>query len=145
MFAGFLPPKSGARRRELEGLARVQATLVFFESPRRLAGALKDMVDSLGAARSSTICRELTKKFESVERGSLGDLADAHTNAAPPKGEIVIVVGAPAALPTDISDIDSLLAVALANMTMKDAVKSVAELTGAPRKTIYARALEIGR
>jgi 16S rRNA (cytidine1402-2'-O)-methyltransferase len=143
LFAGFPPPKTGALRRELAELARIDATLVFFESPRRLAATLAEMAAALGAARPAAICRELTKKFESVERGALSDLAAAHARTPPPKGEIVIVVGPPAAQAPETSDLDALLMAALARMSVKDAVKSVADLTGAPRREIYARALEM--
>jgi 16S rRNA (cytidine1402-2'-O)-methyltransferase len=144
LFAGFPPPKAAALRRELEELARVPATLVFFESPRRLAATLSAMAEKLGPARRAAVCRELTKKFESVERGALVDLAAAHAEAPPPKGEIVLVVAPPEAEAPETGDIDALLASALARMSVKDAVKSVAELTGAPRKEVYARALEMG-
>ena len=97
LFAGFLPPRPAARRRALAELAAVPATLVFYESPRRLAASLADMAAVLGAARPAAVCRELTKRFEEARRAPLSELA-AHYAAAPePKGEIVVVVGPPLA------------------------------------------------
>jgi len=139
-FAGFLPPKSGARRNRLAGLAAIPATLVFFEAPTRLAPALADMADVLGAARPATVARELTKLHEEVRRGTLAALADAFA-ASPPRGEIVVLVGPPEAPEATGEDVDALLAAALASLSAGQAASDVARLTGLPRREIYARAL----
>ena len=142
-FAGFLPPKQEARRKELTELAAIPATLVFLESANRLAGALADMAAALGS-REAAVARELTKKFEEVRRGGLGELAAHYEKAGPPKGEIVIVVGPPekrAALCAH--EIDAMLENALARASLKDAVAEVVAMTGLPRRDIYARALEL--
>ena len=142
-FAGFLPPKQEARRRELTELAAVPATLVFLESANRLAGALADMAAALGS-REGAVARELTKKFEEVRRGALGELAAHYEEAGPPKGEIVIVVGPPerrAALCAH--EVDAMLENALGRASLKDAVAEVVAMTGLPRRDIYARALEL--
>lgn len=142
LFLGFPPPKSAARRRWFGDVASVPATLVVFEAARRLAATLGDMNASLGA-RDVAICRELTKRFEEVKRGSLADLAAQIVDA--PKGEVVIVIGPPKAEAERGESLDDALRAALDQMSVKDAVAAVAETTGAPRREVYARALELGR
>lgn len=142
-FAGFLPPKQEARRKELAELAAIPATLVFLESANRLAAVLADMAAALGG-REAAVARELTKKFEEVRRGTLGDLAAHYAEAGPPKGEIVIVAGPPgkrAALCAH--EVDAMLENALARASLKDAVAEVVIMTGLPRRDVYARALEL--
>ena len=145
MFAGFLAPKSAARRRELQDLAAIPATLVFFESANRLAAALADMAATLGE-REAAVAREMTKMFEEVRRGSLAVLADHYGTAGPPKGEVAIVVGPPAAQSRpDDAEIDRLLAAALTKESLRDAVASVTAATGLPRREIYGRALRLAK
>ncbi len=90
LFAGFLPPKRAARRTALSEIARVQATLVLYESPKRLGAMLADAAEGLGARRA-VICRELTKRFEEVVPGTLPDLAERYAHETP-KGEIVVLI-----------------------------------------------------
>lgn len=142
LFAGFAPPKSAARKSFLAEFATVPATLVFYESPKRLAKALADMVAVLGD-RPAAVCRELTKKFEEVRRGSLLELAAAYPT--PPKGEIVVVVGPPEVSLADARDIDTALRSALDAGSVRDAAQQVADDLGIPRKQAYARALELAR
>lgn len=143
LFAGFPPPKSAARRTEFAELAQVPATLVFYDSPRRLAACLADMAEVLGGTRQVAVCRELTKRFEEVRRGTLSDLAAEYADEAPPKGEVVIVIGPPEKTQTTVEDLDSALAAAMKDNSLKDAASVVAEATGLPRKQVYARALEL--
>jgi 16S rRNA (cytidine1402-2'-O)-methyltransferase len=142
-FEGFLPPKSPARRARINELALVPGTLVFFESPRRLAEALADLGAELGD-RPAAVARELTKFYETTRRGSLSELA-AHFGAAdPPKGEIVVLVGPPeAAARVDEEELDRLLGEALESLSVKDAAAAVSARTGAPRRQVYARALTL--
>ena len=93
-FEGFLPPKSAARRQRIAELATIPGTLVFFESPRRVAGLLEDLAAVLGS-RDAAIARELTKMFEAVRRGTLPALADELATGEPLRGEIVVLVGPP--------------------------------------------------
>lgn len=143
LFAGFLPPRAAARRRALGEIAAVPTTLIFYESARRLADCLADMADMLGD-RAAAVARELTKKFEEVRRGGLAELAAAYAVEGPPKGEVTIVVGPPAA-PGSIAgdDLDRRLRAALDGASLRDAAAAVAAATGMPRRQIYARALEI--
>ena len=143
LFAGFLPPRTAARRRVLADLAAVPATLVFLESARRLAPSLADMAAMLGDRRGA-VARELTKMFEEVRRGSLAALAAHYTAAGPPKGEVAVVVGPPEAGPK-ADDLDWRLEAALDGGTVRDAADRVAAETGLPRRQVYARALEIQR
>jgi 16S rRNA (cytidine1402-2'-O)-methyltransferase len=142
-FTGFLPPRTAARRTELAALVSIPATLIVFESAGRLADALADMAAVLGA-RPAAVARELTKFYEEVRRGTLAELAEHYAAADPPKGEIVIVVGPPAAA-AEASDaaIDEALRAALASASLRDAVDAVAAALAAPRRRVYARALAI--
>jgi 16S rRNA (cytidine1402-2'-O)-methyltransferase len=140
LYAGFLPPKRTARRKAIEDLAGVPATLIFFESARRLTAALEDMAAILGA-RPAAVVRELTKLFEEARRGDLAELAAQYRSAGPPKGEIVIVVGPPETPAREAGDLDAQLAVALERASLRDAAAMVAAATGVPRREVYARAL----
>ena len=129
LFAGFLPAKSGERRTALGELKAVPASLVFFESPQRLADSLADMAEVLGA-REAAVARELTKLHEEVRTGTLETLAAEYGKSSPPKGEITIVVAPPPAAVADTTKIDSLLRQALPFMPVKAAANMVAEATG---------------
>lgn len=145
-FEGFLPPKSAARRTRLTELAAMPGTLVFFESPRRVAEMLADAAAVLGA-RAGAVARELTKYHETVRRGTLPELAAHYENEEEARGEIVVIIGPPGAaelLPAgDV--IDERLRTALASVSLKEAVAQVAAETGQPRRKVYARALELTR
>ncbi len=143
LFAGFLPQKGGPKTRRLEELARVPATLIFFESPHRTGATLRLMAELLGGDRDAVVARELTKRFETFERGSLSDLADRFDEAQV-KGEIVILVGPPEDKPeAEADDLDTLLAAALADMPVSAAAKTVARATGLDRNEVYKRALDL--
>ncbi|KAB7742570.1 16S rRNA (cytidine(1402)-2'-O)-methyltransferase [Parvibaculum sedimenti] len=142
-FAGFLSAKQEARRKELADLAAVPATLVFLESANRLDASLADMAMALGP-REAAVARELTKRFEEVRRGHLSDLAAHYAEAGAPKGEIVVVVGPPAArAPLCQGEVDAMLENALKRTSLKDAVAEVTAMTGLPRREVYARALTL--
>lgn len=141
-FEGFLPPRQAARRKRLMVLAEIPATLLIFESPRRLAAALADMADVLGPRRAA-VAREMTKRFEEVRRETLDVLA-ARYQGEPPKGEIVIVVAPPAQAPAaSAEDLDVLLLSLLAELSLRDAVAEAVAQTGLDRRQVYARALEL--
>lgn len=144
-FAGFLPPKPASRRQALGALAAIPATLIFYESANRLPASLADMAAVFGP-RPAAVARELTKLFEEVRRDDLATLATHYADAGPPLGEIVIVVGPPAAdSSADAGLLDDALGKALSGMSLRDAVDFVAAETGAPRRTVYARALALGQ
>ena len=142
-FEGFLPPKSAARRERINALANVPATLVFYEAPTRLAECLSDLTLELGP-RPAAIARELTKLHEEVRRGALDVLAADAAAAGPPRGEIVVVVGAGEPR-TAVSGaaLDSELREALRSLSVRDAASAVAARHGLPRRELYARALTL--
>jgi 16S rRNA (cytidine1402-2'-O)-methyltransferase len=145
LFAGFLPVKSTARRAEIRSLAAVPATLIFYEAPPRLAKLLDDLLAVLGP-RPAAVARELTKKFEEVRRGPLTELAAHYADAPQPKGELVVLVGAPvadAAGTASDADLDTALTVALATLSVKEAAALVSAETGVPRRVTYGRALKL--
>jgi 16S rRNA (cytidine1402-2'-O)-methyltransferase len=140
-FAGFPPAAAVARRKFLAGLAAVPATLVFYESPKRVNQLLDDLSQSLGKGRYAAVCRELTKRFEEVTRGTLGELVDAFAGRDV-KGEIVVVVDRPADRAADAETVEAALDRALSEMSVKDAAAFVAEAFGLPRKDVYRMALQ---
>jgi 16S rRNA (cytidine1402-2'-O)-methyltransferase len=141
LFAGFLPAKASARREAAAALAAVPATLVWFEAGPRLAAALADLAAALGP-RPAAVARELTKLFEEVRRGTLAELAAHYRDAPPPKGEIVLVVGPPAAeAAADDEALAGMLDRALGTMSVRDAAAAVAAASGRPRKDVYRLAL----
>jgi 16S rRNA (cytidine1402-2'-O)-methyltransferase len=144
LFLGFPPPKQAARRAVFGGLraaerAGLSATLVWHEAPHRLLETLGDLLDVFGDRRAA-VARELTKRFETVERGKVSDLAVLFTRV-PPRGEITLLIGPPET--DDPEDLDGRLRAALATQTVKDAAALVSTATGLPRKVVYARALKI--
>jgi 16S rRNA (cytidine1402-2'-O)-methyltransferase len=144
-FEGFLPPKQTARRARLAELARIDATLVLFESGNRMQETLTDLAEIMGA-REAAICRELTKMHEEVTRAPLAELVAAADNLET-RGEFVLVIAPPAAdaqaMTTD--KLDELLRDQLERHSVKDAVAHAVELSGRPRREIYARALELSK
>lgn len=144
LFAGFPPNKKALRRKMLAGLAETPATLVFYESPKRLAASLADMATALGSARQAVVCRELTKLYEEIQRGSLEELSTEFAARERIRGEIVILVAPPPKKgPEGAAAIDRALRDALVKLSLKEAVHAVAYLTGAPRKKVYSCALQI--
>ncbi|WP_299838307.1 16S rRNA (cytidine(1402)-2'-O)-methyltransferase [uncultured Jannaschia sp.] len=139
LFAGFLPPKSGARKAALRELAAVPATLVLYESPKRLVALLRDAAEVLGA-REAAVCRELTKRFEEVRRGTLDALSAAYGDEAP-RGEIVVVIDRAAARDADPEALRDALRAALAEGSVKSAAQEISDAFGVPRRQVYEMAL----
>lgn len=142
-FEGFLPAKENARRTRLAELARIDATLVLFESGSRIRSSLSDLAAVLGN-RGAAICRELTKLHEDIRRATLTELAETAATLET-RGEFVLVVGPPSADAGMISseDLDELLLTLLKESSVKDSVASAVEISGRPRRQVYARALEL--
>ncbi len=140
LFGGFLPTKAKAKADAIAELAHVPATLVFYESGPRLGATLAALRDVLGD-REAAVARELTKAYEECVTGSLTDLASRYADA-PPKGEIVVLVGPPAVREIAI-DTDAALREALTRLPLGRAASEVAEATGLDRRTLYARALQL--
>ncbi|HNQ05806.1 MAG TPA: 16S rRNA (cytidine(1402)-2'-O)-methyltransferase [Tetrasphaera sp.] len=139
-FDGFLPRKPGERARVLADLATERRTMVFFEAPHRTAATLAAMVEAFGAGRPAAVCREMTKTYEEVRRGPLGELADWAANGV--LGEITIVVAgaSPVAadLPTAVGQVRALVG---NGIRLKDACAQVAEATGLSKKALYDAAV----
>lgn len=142
-FAGFLPVKEKARRDRLERLRDMPATLVFFESPRRLAASLAAACTVLGAGRPAAVCRELTKAFEDIRRGTLCELSEHYRGAGSVKGEIVLVIGPPQAQAASPQEAEALLRELVRTRSPAQAATEAARRTGLARKALYRRLLEI--
>jgi 16S rRNA (cytidine1402-2'-O)-methyltransferase len=144
-FEGFLPPREAARRARLSELARIDATLVLFESGSRVQDTLADLARLMGG-REAAICRELTKLHEEIRRAPLSELA-RRAGELETRGEFVLVIGPPAAdaqvMTADA--LDDLLRSQLQFGSVKDAVAHAVELSGRPRREVYARALELAK
>lgn len=147
LMLGFPPPRGAARRAAFARLraaerAGLAATLVWYEAPHRLAATLADLAELFGE-RPAAVARELTKRFEEVRRDTLPALA-AHFSAAPPRGEITLVVGPAPEEAEGTEDLDERLRAALAVHSLRDAAALVSAAAGLPRKLVYARALALG-
>jgi 16S rRNA (cytidine1402-2'-O)-methyltransferase len=142
LFAGFPPPRSAARRRLISEWRGLDATLILFEGPSRLATSLADLAAVLGE-RDAAVGRELTKRHEEVRRGTLSALAAHYDAAGPPRGEVVIVIGPPVAQAAEAVDIDALLRERLGRGSLRDAVAELAAETGLGRQALYRRALAL--
>lgn len=141
VFLGFLPSKSGPRRRRLETFSRQPASLVFYESPNRLAQALEEASEIFGPDRPAAVCRELTKRFETVTRGPLAELSAAYPPGATVKGEIAVVVAPPPEETASDADAEALLAAALDRLPAGKAAAEVARITGRERQELFKMAL----
>lgn len=139
-FEGFLPRKPGERRSALTALAHEQRTMVFFESPARVAASLSDMAAAFGAERRAAVCRELTKLHEEIARGTLAELVSW---AAPGvRGEIAVVVAGAAPREVEFADAVAQVRALIGGGTrLKDASREVAAQTGHPSRELYAAAL----
>jgi 16S rRNA (cytidine1402-2'-O)-methyltransferase len=144
-FEGFLPHKQGARRARLAELSKVDATLVMFESGNRVQDTLADLALVMGE-RDAAICREMTKMHEEIRRAKIREFA-AVADTLETRGEFVLVIGPPAAGAQVMAehDLDDLLRTSLRHDSVKDAVAHALELSGRPRREIYARALELAK
>jgi len=144
LFAGFPPPARAARMRFLEDLRDVQATLVLYDSPKRVAALLVDAAAALGGGRQAAVCRELTKRFEEVRRGTLAELAEEFA-AEEVRGEIVVVIDRGTATVADAATWEEALDRAMETLSVKDAAAMVAEAYGLPRRDVYQVALGRGK
>ena len=142
LFAGFPPAAAGARRKWLAELAPVAATVVLYESPKRIKDLLSELVTSFGAERKAALCRELTKRFEEVTRGTLAEILQS-LGGRDPKGEIVLVLDRAPDIAPDEGDIEAALRAALQRGSVKDAAAEVAQVFNLPRRDVYQQALRL--
>jgi len=143
-FAGFLPNAKSARLTALQGLRDIAGTLVFYESPKRLGAMLSDAAQALGADRNAVVCRELTKKFEEIQRGTLEDLSQNYAGQKV-KGEIVVLIDRGRSPKIREVDLEEALIAALKDQSMRDAVDLVAQAHNVPRRQVYQAALALTR
>lgn len=143
-FAGFLPQGGSKRKSALGQYAAVPGTLIFYESPKRVAAMLRDAAEVLGGERPAAMCRELTKKFEEVRRGTLAELAEEMAGRTL-KGEIVVLVGQGDSENISEVDLDRALKEALNGRSVRDAADFVAAQLGMKRRPVYQRALELSK
>lgn len=139
VFAGFAPTQQAARRRWLQEVCAIGATTVLFESPRRVKALLEDLCE-LDPDRAISVCRELTKRFEDVLRGTVAELRDQIPQDGL-RGEVVVVLGPGAKDGADEAAVHAALRARLGTMTLRDAAAAVALETGRPRKDVYRMAL----
>lgn len=139
-FAGFPPQKQAAREKFLAGFSQCPGSLVFYEGASRIGDCLASLQRVFGD-RPAAVCRELTKMHEEARRGSLSELADHYAAAGPPRGEVVILVGPGEDEAWDAARVDAALMDALSRMRVKEAAAHIAQLSGHPRRDLYARAL----
>ncbi len=149
LFYGFLPATAAARQSAIARLKDLPFALVFYEAPHRIAATLDALVTALGPRRRFVLGRELTKRFETIYRGSLGNaLAWLAADANRSRGEFVLVVDAPD-LPEDVDDaadaVKRVLTILLAELPLAQAVRLATSLTGMPRKRVYALALALAQ
>ena len=144
-FEGFLPSKQSPRRARLTELARIDATLVMFESGNRVQDTLADLAEIM-AGRDAALCREMTKLHEEIKRAPIAELART-ADTLETRGEFVLVIGPPSAGAQVMTEdrLDDLLRTSLQSGSVKDAVAHAVELSGRPRREIYARALELAK
>lgn len=142
LFAGFAPSQAGARAKWLKGLDAAGATVIVYESPKRIHRMLGELCEALGDDREVAICRELTKRFEEVIRGTCGQVRDLLADRTL-KGEIVVVIGrATAQAPSD-QDVETALTIALEDMPLKAASNHVAEMLGMSKRDVYQLGLRL--
>jgi 16S rRNA (cytidine1402-2'-O)-methyltransferase len=143
LFVGFLPAAQSQRETEIAALRDLPFTLIFYESPKRVGEMLADLMRILGPDRQAVVCRELTKRFEEVQRGPLSDLATVFHDREV-RGEIVVLVGRAGAVDVADADVQTALKEAMKTMRIKDAATMVAGALGLPRRQVYQIALTLG-
>ena len=140
LFVGFLAAAKAQRESEIAALRDLPFTLIFYESPKRVSEMLYSLSDIMGEGRIGVVCRELTKRFEEVTRGTLADLAGAFAGKVV-RGEIVVLVGRAGATDVVPADVELALREAMKTMRVKDAATMVAGAMGLPRRQVYQTAL----
>ncbi len=142
LFAGFPPASRAGRRAFLVEVAAIPATLVLYESPKRVGDLLTELADVAGGERRAVLCRELTKRFEEVVRGTLDELAGRFSGAGT-RGEVVVVIDRAERAAAASVDVDAALRAALAGMSVRDAAEAVSAALGVPRREVYQAALKL--
>lgn len=144
LFEGFLPSTESRRKAALADLAEVPATLIFYESPRRISELLRDSIEVLGGTRRAVLCREMTKKFEEVMRGSLEDLRE-QLDGRTVKGELVLLVERGEKRTASAEEVGEALSEALSRMSVRDAAENIARAYGLKKRDVYQQALSLSQ
>lgn len=142
LFAGFTPSAKGQRARFLQDLSQQQATVILYESPKRVQRLLGELVQHFGESRRAVVCRELTKRFEEVSRGTLAELEQEYADRSV-KGEIVVLLDRADAAPADAQSLEEALLAALPGKSVKDAAAEVAAALNLPKRQVYQEALRL--
>ncbi|WP_224813775.1 16S rRNA (cytidine(1402)-2'-O)-methyltransferase [Hasllibacter sp. MH4015] len=142
LFAGFPPSQAGRRKTWLRDLDAAAATIVLYESPKRVHRLLDELCEILGSDREVALCRELTKRFEEVLRGPCGTVRDAISDRVL-KGEIVLLISRATATAPDADDVEAALRAAMADMPLKAASTQVADAMGLPKRDVYQMGLRL--
>ena len=142
LFAGFAPAAAGERGRFLAEMAPLRATVILYESPRRVGRLLAELAASWGGGRQAALCRELTKRFEEVARGTLAELAERFASEDV-KGEVVLLIDRAAEAQIDQASLEDALRAALKTLSVKDAAADVAAKTGVAKRDVYQLALKL--
>ncbi len=142
LFAGFPPAQAGARRKWLSELDAAQATVILYESPKRVHRTLGELCEVLGDEREVALCRELTKRFEEVLRGTCGQVRD-QVEARPVKGEIVLVIARGTGPVATEADIETALRAAMKDLPLKQAAAQVAEMLNLSKRDLYQLGLKL--
>lgn len=143
-FAGFSPNTTAARKGFIEEMREIPGTLVFYESPKRLAAFLADAAQVLGGTRKATVCRELTKKFEEARRGDLSELA-SHYQENKARGEVVVVIDRSRSDSVNAETLEESLRQALTTMRVRDAADAVSTAHGVARRDVYQLAIAMNK
>ncbi len=143
LFAGFPPPQAGPRARWIAEIASVPATLVIYETGRRIGALAAELAAAGHGARDAALCRELTKFHEEVRRVPLAEMAETLAEEEPPRGELVLVVGPPVQAAPSEAEVEAELRAALAEMPLKRAAAQVAERTGMGKRDVYQLGLRL--
>jgi 16S rRNA (cytidine1402-2'-O)-methyltransferase len=139
-----LPAARAQRQTEIAALRDMPLTMIFYESPKRIQEMLEDLREILGGSRDVAVCRELTKKFEEVTRGTLDEVIDAYEGRSV-KGELVVLVGRAGATDVEEMDVETALRQAMETMRVKDAATAVAGALGLPKRQVYQIALGLSK
>lgn len=142
LFVGFAPSQAGARAKWMKGLDAAGATVIVYESPKRIHRLLGELCEALGDDREVAVCRELTKRFEEVMRGTCGQVRDLLSERTL-KGEIVVVIGRAEAKAPSSRDVEAALMAALEDLPLKKASGQVAEELGLSKRDVYQLGLQL--
>ncbi|MEM6375257.1 MAG: 16S rRNA (cytidine(1402)-2'-O)-methyltransferase [Pseudomonadota bacterium] len=142
LFAGFLPTTESRRKSALEDLSGVPATLIFYESPHRIKALLQSALEVLGSTRKAVLCREITKRFEEVLRGTIEELLDAFGDRVI-KGELVLLIDRGSRREAPVEEVHAALSNALNTMSVRDAAEHVARAFDLKKRDVYQQALKL--